>query len=93
VNVEVDTGRLSVWTDEAHFDRTAADHDLYVPRFLQEHWRRKDAFSCSPQLPRHLGSDREDWRLRGNEGLKLRVERPRFIYVLLLDVMSGRPNR
>src|ERR1700730_8952027 len=93
VNVEVDTGRSSVRADETHFDRTAPARDLYIPRLLQERWRRKDPLTCSPRAPSELWRNRVDQRLRCDEGLELGVERPRLVYIMLLDVRRGVPNR
>src|SRR5437660_9303232 len=70
VNVQVDTGRLSVGTDEAHFDRTAAARDLYVSRLLKEHRRREDPLSFSPRPACDLWRNCVDQRLGRDEGLQ-----------------------
>src|SRR5260370_23736330 len=93
MDVEVDTRRLLVRPDDAHFDRTAAARDLDVLRVLQEHGRWKDPFAFSPRSPRDLGWERVHRWLAGDEGFELRVECSSLVYVLLLDAGGGRPNR
>ncbi len=90
VDVEVDTRRLLVGPDDAHFDRTAAARDLDVPGVLQENGSRKDPLAFSSHLARDLGWERVHRWLAGDEGFELCVEYPSLVYVLLLDACGGR---
>src|SRR5712692_4989085 len=93
VDVEVDTRRCLVGTDDSHFDRTAAARDLDVSRVLQEYGRREDPLAFSPHPARDLRWERVHRWLAGDEGFELRVECSSLVYVLLLDAGGGRLDR
>src|SRR5438874_343047 len=93
MNVDVDTDRLAVGTDDSHLDWAAAAGYLDVSRLLQEDWRGKDPLSFSPCLPCDLRRELVHRGLGGDKGFELCVERPSLVYVVLLDVGRGRTNR
>src|SRR5260370_42674496 len=90
MDVEVDTRRLLVGPDDAHFDRTAAARDLDVPGVLQENGSRKDPLAFSSHPARDLGWERVHRWLAGEEGFEPRVECPTLVYAVLLAGCRGR---
>src|SRR5260370_34344556 len=93
VEMKVDAGWLLVRADDAHLDRAAAAGDFDVTRLLEDDRRREDPGPIATGLSGGLNRHGVNGGNACDEGLELGVERPRFVYVVLIDIRCGWASR
>src|SRR5260370_7368847 len=93
VEMKVDAGWLLVRADDAHLDRAAAAGDFDVTRLLEDDRRREDPGPIATGLSGRLNRHGVNGGNACDQGLELGVERPRFVYVVLIDIRCGWASR